>query len=177
MGDSGRQLVTFCRAEGIDPEAHPKLAQEASKKSTQLTSESGYRMVFGEQRHLHLTPAQSFALDDDYPVSNNAYSSLPAYIRARLERDDNLQVLATYDPETGEFEDAVLPEETDPGDLFEWIGLNMTNGLSLHQAVDYLAVEKTETFSNDEWATIREVDTETIKANITAAREEHVTGQ
>lgn len=172
MAKSGRQLVTFCRAEEFDPDANPKLVREVLEKRTQLTSESGFMMVFGEPRHRHVSARTSFILgDNSYPVSEVTYNSLPAYIRAELERDGEIQVLAQYYPDTGEFEDVILPDEPEPDDLFECIALHMDKGLSLHQTIDYLAVEITKTYSDDEWATVREVSTDAIKSNIEVAKE------
>ena len=171
MVESGRQLVTFYREE-IDPDTHPKLAQELQENRTQLTSETGFMMVFGNQMHRNMSSFAAYDLGgDSYPVSEAALDSLPAHIQAALERDGTHQILAHYDPDSGEFVDVMSADKPTPDEFIEWIAMNMSQGLSLHETLDYLAVEELERYSEEQWASIREVSTEAIHSNIRQARD------
>ena len=167
MVKSGRQLVTFYEVEEIDPETHPKLTQDLREHRTQLSSETGFMMIFGDRRHRNVSIFAAYDLGgDSYPVSKDAFESLPPYLRATLERDGALQILAHYDPDTGEFAGVLPANKPTPEEFVEWIAMNLENGLSLHEAVDYLAVEKLNCYSEDQWASIREVNSEAIHSNI-----------
>ena len=174
MGKSGRQLITLFRTEAIDPDNQPELAREVLETRTKLTSETGFMMVFGEQHHRQVSTHTANALGGDpYPVSQSAFDSLPPYIRGTLMRDGSMQILARYDPNAGEFADVWPADEPTPEELVDWVAVNIGNGLSLHEAVDYLAVEELDQYSEEQWATIREVSTEAIHSNVRHAEEEH----
>jgi hypothetical protein len=173
MGHSGRQLVTLFQAEDVDPDTQPKLARKLPENRTKLTSETGFMMVFGEQDHRKVSTYAAYDLGgDSYPVSQSAFDSLPPYVRGTLERDEEIQILAQYDPGTGEFTDVSLANEPTPGEIVDWIGANIGNGLSLHEAIDYLAVEKLDRYSEEQWASIREVNSEAIRSSVRNAKED-----
>ena len=172
MVKSGRQLVTLYREKEVDPDTHPKLARELQENRTQLTSETGFMMVFGDRRHRNVSPFAAYDLGgDSYPVSEPAFDSLPSYIQATLERDGTLQILAHYDPDSGEFVNVILADKPTPGEFIEWIAMNMSHGLSLHETIDYLAVEEFGCYSEEQWASIREVSTEAIHSNVRQAQD------
>lgn len=174
MGKSGRQLITFFRTEGIDPDTQPKLAREVLETRTKLTSETSFMMVFGEQHHREVSTYAAYDLGGErYPVSQSAFDSLPPYIRATLERDGAMQILGRYDPDNGEFTDVVPADKPTPEELVDWIAANIGNGLSLHEAVDYLAVEVLDQYTEEEWATVREVGSKAVRSNVLRAEEKH----
>lgn len=172
MGKSDRQLVTLFQVEDIDPDTQPELARKLLKNRTKLTSETGFMMVFGEQHHRKVSTYAAYDLGgDSYPVSQSAFDSLPPYIRATLDRDETAQILARYDPDIGEFidispADRPAPEE----DLINWIATHIEDG-SLHEAIDYLAVERLDEYSEEQWASIREVNPKAIRSNIRSVKE------
>jgi hypothetical protein len=173
MGKSGRQLITFYQTEAINPDTQPRLARRLLEKRTKLTSETGFMMVFGERDHRGISDYAAYDLGgDSYPVSKKTFDSLPPYIRVTLERDGKMQILARYDSDSGKFADVLPADKPTPEELAEWIAANIGNGLSLHEAVDYLIVEEFDHYSEEQWASIRGVSPEAIRSNIRHAEED-----
>jgi hypothetical protein len=172
MGSSERELVTFFRTK-IDPNTQPELARKAIKSRKKVSSETGYVMKFGERSHRALTVYDAYELGGKaYPVSKSVLDSLPAYIRADLERDGNVQILTHYDTAKGEFMDTSLADEPTPDELIARMGAFLDHGLSLHETMDYLAVEELGHYSVEQWASIRDVGTEAVQLNIREAEEQ-----
>jgi hypothetical protein len=173
MGKSNRQLITLFEAKDIDPDTQPKLARKLLENRTKLTSETGFMMVFGERNHRKVSTYAAYDLGgDSYPVSQSAFNSLPPYVRATLNRDETAQILAQYDPDIGEFVDISPTDRPAPEeDLIDWIATHIEDGLSLHEAIDYLAVEKLDKYSEEQWASIREVRTRAIRSNVRSVKE------
>jgi hypothetical protein len=48
MESTERELVTFYRTKPIDPDSQPELARSFLESRTQVASETGYVMVFGD---------------------------------------------------------------------------------------------------------------------------------
>jgi hypothetical protein len=70
-------------------------------------------MEFGDISHRGLTPFDVASLHDvpAYPLPHAALESLPAHVRADLERDGAIQLFAVYDRDAHEFEDVALAWE------------------------------------------------------------------
>ena len=133
-------------------------------------------MKFGDAVQQSLTVYDVLSLPgQSYPVSQTAYESLPAYIRARLERDRVVQILAHYDAD-GRFTESSLADEPTPDELIARIASLLGQGLSLHAVIDYLAVADHDQYTPAQWATIRGVGTEAVRANVRTARE-HLSDQ
>jgi len=129
-------------------------------------------MKFGERSHRAVTIYDAYDLGvQGYPVSETALDSLPAYIRADLERDGHVQVLAYYDTETGEFTGVSLASEPTSDELIARMALFLSQGLSLHETIDYLAVDELDHYSDEQWASIREVGVGAVRSNIRRANE------
>lgn len=94
MKSTERELVTLFRTKAIDPDNQPELARQMLESRTKVASETGFMMKFGERSHRAVTVYDAYDLGGQgYPVSENALESLPAYIRATLERDGVVQIL------------------------------------------------------------------------------------
>jgi hypothetical protein len=172
MGSSERELVTFFRTK-IDPNTQPELARKAIESRKKVSSETGYVMKFGERSHRALTVYDAYELGGKgYPVSESVLDSLPAYIRAELERDGNVQILTHYDTAKGEFTDTSLASEPTLYELFVRIAIFLDHGLSLHESTDYLAVEELNQYSIEQWASIRGVGIDAVQGNIREAEEQ-----
>lgn len=172
MGRSDRELVTLFHTRTIDAQDQPALAQALLETRSNLSSTTGYMMKFGDAAHQLLTVYDVLSLPgQSYPVSQTAYDSLPPYIQAMLERDDVVQILTHYDSTDGIFTETSLADEPDPDELIERVASLLGHGLSLHEAIDYLAVADRDQYPPAQWATIRGVGTEAIRANVRTARE------
>ena len=165
-----RDFITIHTVSPIDDEAPADLLDQLLESRTQPGSQSGYMMRFGTSDYRGLNPYDVISLPGkSYPVSEAALDSLPAYVRAQLQQDGAVQILANYDQDGGGFSDvAVSWEDQSPIDrIAELIGL----GHSLHEAIDYVVVEEEGAYSVAQWAAIRGVETEeAIKQNVRAVR-------
>jgi hypothetical protein len=165
-------LVTFFRTK-IDPNTQPELARKAIESRKKVSSETGYVMKFGERSHRALTVYDTYELGGKgYPVSKSVLDSLPAYIRAELERDGNVQILTHYDTANSEFTDTSLADEPTPDELIARMGAFLDHGLSLHETMDYLAVEELGHYSVEQWASIRNVRPDSVLEHIRDTGEE-----
>jgi len=169
--DSGRDFVTIFKTGSVDRDDYPDLAEHLLEGRTQLASETGYLMKFGDVSHRGLTPFDVASLHDvpAYPLPQTALESLPAHVRADLERDGAVQMFASYDRESHQFDNVTLAWEDQ--DFLERVAELITGDLSLHEAVDWIVVEEAERYSLDQWATIRTVTADAVKSNVNAARE------
>lgn len=128
-------------------------------------------MKFGDVPHRGLTPFDVASLHDvpPYPLSQAAQESLPADVRADLERDGAVQLFAAYDRGRHEFEDAALAWEEQ--DFLERLAELVAGDCSVHEAVDWTVVEEAERYTVGQWADIRAVTEDAVRSNINAARE------
>jgi hypothetical protein len=173
MGSSERELVTLFRTEAVDPNSQPELARKILESRKKVGSETNYFMVFGERSHRALSVHDARDLGGDgYPVSETALDSLPAYVRADLERDGNVQILAHYDTAKSEFTDASLADEPTADELIIRMALFHNHGLTTHEIEDYLAVKEIGRYSDEQWASIRGVGTKAVRSNIREAEEQ-----
>ena len=172
MASADRELITLFQTRAVDPDTQPELARTLLESRTQVASETGYMMKFGERSHRAFTVFDAYELGGQgYPVSESALDSLPAYVLANLERDDVVQILAHYDTDKGAFVDTSLAGEPTPDELIARMALFLGQGLSLHETVDYLAVEELDHYTDEQWASIRRVGTEAVRSNIRQAGE------
>jgi hypothetical protein len=172
MGQSNRNLVTLFSTSTIDAQAQPALAQALLETRSNLSSTTGFMMKFGDAVQQSLTVYDALALPGQtYPVSQTAYESLPPSIRAMLERDGVVQILTHYDSTDSRFTQSSLADEPAPEALIARIARLLDHGLSLHEAIDYLAVADREQYTPAQWATIRGVGTEAVRANVRTGRE------
>ena len=169
--DGGRDLVTIFKTGSVDREDYPELAEHLLEGRTQLAAETGYLMKFGDVSHRGLTPFDVASLHDvpAYPLPQAALESLPAHVRADLERDGAVQLFAAYDRERHEFEDAALAWEEQ--DFLERLAELVASDCSVHEAVDWTVVEEAERYTVGQWADIRAVTEDAVRSNINAARE------
>ena len=166
MGSAERELITLFETTAVDPDTQPELARQMLESRTKVASETGYMMKFGERSHRAVTVYDAYDLGGQgYPVSENALDSLPAYIRANLERDGSVQILAQYDPENSEFTNTSLASEPTPDELIARMAVFLNRGLSLHETIDYLVVEELEQYSAEQWASVRGVGVEAVRSN------------
>jgi hypothetical protein len=172
MDQHNRELVTLFSTRAVDAQEQPALAQALLETRSNLSSTTGYMMKFGDAAQQSLTVYDVLSLPgQSYPVSQSAYDSLPPYIRTTLERDGVVQILTHYDATDGIFTESTLADEPAPGELIARIASLLGHGLSLHEAVDYLAVADREQYTPAQWATIRGVGTEAIRSNVRTAHE------
>ena len=172
MASADRELITLFRTRAVDPDTQPELARTLLESRTQVASETGYMMKFGERSHRAFTVFDAYELGGQgYPVSETALDSLPAYVLANLERDGVVQILATYDTDESAFRETSLAGEPTPDELIARMALFLGRGLSLHETVDYLAVEELDHYTAEQWASIRRVSTEAVRSNIRQAGE------
>jgi nitric oxide reductase NorQ protein len=81
-----------------EPVGEPRYRSEGLEPD-ELASETGYLMKFGDVSHRGLTPFDVASLHNvpAYPLPEAALESLPAHVRADLERDGAVQMIAVYD--------------------------------------------------------------------------------
>lgn len=104
-----RAYITIHEVARMNPNEEPKLSRELMQSRTQASSETGYMMRFGDERHSRLTPFDVVQLTGkSYPVPRMALESLPSYVRAQLDQDGAVQVIAEYDSEDGVFKNISL---------------------------------------------------------------------
>lgn len=132
-------------------------------------------MKFGDESHRSLTPFDVASLHDvpAYPLPETALDSLPAHVRAELEQNGAIQMIASYDPENHRFEEVDLA--WDDQDFLERVTELIAGELSLHEAVDWIVVEEAERYTVAQWADIRDVTEDAVRSNINAAREKLLT--
>jgi len=69
------------------------------------------------------------------------------------------------------------PEHTDRREIYTWtvqiLGEQLREGLSLAEAVDYVAVAKAD-IATGKWAAIRDVSHSTVSDNVSRAREKDI---
>jgi hypothetical protein len=164
-------FVTIFKTGSVDREEHPELAELLLEGRTQLAAETGFLMKFGDVSHRSLTPFDVASLHDvpAYPLPLSALESLPAHVRADLARDGAVQMFASYDRESHQFEDVTLAWADQ--DFLERLAELVANDLSLHEAVDWTVVEEAERYNIAQWAAIRGVTEEAVQSNVNAARE------
>lgn len=173
MGSTERELVTLFRTKTVDPDSQPELARTLLESRTKVSSETGYMMKFGERSHRAFTVFDAYDLGGEgYPVSESALDSLPAYIRATLERDGVVQILTHYDTAESEFTDISLADEPTSEELIARMALLLGRGLSLHETVDYLVVKELDHYAAEQWASIRGVGVEAVRTNVREAQEQ-----
>lgn len=69
-------FITIFRTGSVDPEENPELADKLLESRTQVASETGYMMKFGDQSHSALTPFDIVTLPgQSYPVPESALDS------------------------------------------------------------------------------------------------------
>jgi hypothetical protein len=166
-----RDFVTIFKTGSVDCDDYPDLAEHLLEGRTQLASETGYLMKFGDVSHRDLTPFDVASLHDvpAYPLPEAALESLPAHVRADLERDDAVQMFAVYNREHHRFEDVALAWEEQ--DFLERIAELVAGDCSLHETVDWIVVQEAERYTVAQWADIRGVTEDAVRSNINAARE------
>ena len=164
-------FITIFQTGSIDPDEHPDLADQLLESRTQVGSETGYMMKFGDHSHSALSLFDFVSLPgQNYPVPQSALESLPAHIVAKLEQDGAIQIVGEYDPDSGRYENAAIAWETQ--DAIDRIAeLLATDGVSVHEAVDWVVVEESERFTPAQWASIREVTEKAVRSNVNTARE------
>jgi hypothetical protein len=166
-----RNLVTIFKTGSVDREDHPELAEHLLEGRTQLASETGYLMKFGDASHRGLTPFDVASLHDvpAYPLPMAALESLPAHVRADLEREGAVQIFAVYDPDDHRFDDIALAWEEQ--DFLERIAELVAGDCSVHEAIDWIVVEEAERYTVAQWADIRSVTEDAVRSNVNSARE------
>ena len=166
-----RDFVTIFKTGSVDRADYPDLAEHLLEGRTQLASETGYLMKFGDVSHRGLTPFDVASLHDvpAYPLPEAALESLPAHISADLERDGAVQMFAVYDREHHRFEDVALAWEEQ--DFLERIAELVAGDCSLHEAVDWIIVEEAGRYTVAQWAAIRDVTEDAVHSNVNSARE------
>jgi hypothetical protein len=128
-------------------------------------------MKFGDVSHCGLTPFDVASFHDvpAYPLPEAALESLPAHVRADLERDGTVQMFAVYDRDQHQFEDIALAWEEQ--DFLERIAELVAGDCSLHEAVDWTVVEEAERYTGAQWAAIRDVTEDAVRSNVNSAQE------
>ena len=139
-----RDFVTIFKTGSVDRDDYPELAEHLLEGRTQLASETGYLMKFGDVSHRGLTPFDVVSLHDvpAYPLPKTALEPLPAHVRADLEQNGAVQMFASYDRDQHRFEDVTLAWEDQ--EFLERIAELVAGDLSLHEAVDWTVVEEAE---------------------------------
>jgi hypothetical protein len=166
--------VPIFKTGSVDRDDYPELAEHLLEGRTQLAAETGYLMKFGDISHRGLTPFDVASLHDvpAYPLPHAALESLPAHVRADLERDGAVQLFAAYDRDAHEFEDVALAWEEQ--DFLEWIAELVAGDCSLHEAAGWTVVEEAGRYTVAQWADIRGVTEDAVRSNVTSAREKLV---
>jgi hypothetical protein len=167
----GESFVTIFKTGSVDRDQYPDVAEGLLEGRTQLASETGYLMVFGDESHRGLTAfdVASLRTVQAYPLPKPALESLPAHVRADLEQQGSVQVFAEYDRESHQFTKVRLAWEDQ--DFIERVAELVAGDLSLHEAVDWVIVEEAERYSEPQWANIRDVTVDAVRSNINDARE------
>jgi hypothetical protein len=112
-------ITLFATAE-VDSDRRPGLAEALRESRTQLSSQTGYLMRFGDASHRELTVFDVVSLPiKSYPVSESAYASLPDRVREQLQDVGAVQIVGDYDSEASVFRDVVWPGAESPGDAAE----------------------------------------------------------
>jgi len=112
-------ITLFATAE-VDSEQRPGIAEALRESRTQLSSQTGYLMRFGDASHRELTVFDVVSLPiKSYPVSESAYASLPDRVREQLQDIGAVQIVANYDSEASVFRDVVWPDAESPGNTAE----------------------------------------------------------
>ena len=170
--DGGRDFVTIFKTGSVDRDDYPELAEHLLEGRTQLASETGYLMKFGDVSHRGLTPFDVASLHDvpAYPLPETALESLLAHVRADLEQNGAVQMFASYDRECHRFENIALAWEEQ--EFLERIAELVAGDLSLHEAIDWTVVEEAERYTITQWADIRGVTEDAVRSNVNSAREE-----
>jgi hypothetical protein len=166
-----RDFITVFKTGSVDRDDYPDLAEHLLEGRTQLASETGYLMKFGDVSHRGLTPFDVASLHDvpAYPLPKSALESLPAHVRADLEQNGAVQMFASHDREQHRFEDVALAWEEQ--EFLERIAEQIAGDLSLHEAVDWTVVEEAERYTVAQWADIRGVTEDAVRSNVNSARE------
>lgn len=170
-----RDLITIHAVASIYSADRPDLADRLLETRTQLGSQTGYMMRFGEPDDRDLTVFDVLSMPGtSYPVSTAALDSLPAHVRAELERAGAVQIFSDYDPDDGYFGDVAMKGEDRSS--IDRIAELLGNGHSLHEAVDYVVVEEERAYSVSQWSEIRGVETgDAISQHVRTVRR-HVVG-
>jgi hypothetical protein len=166
-----RDFVTIFKTGSVDRDDYPELVEHLLEGRTQLASETGYLMKFGDVSHRGLTPFDVASLHDvpAYPLPQAALESLPAHVRADLERDGAVQMFGVYNRENHRFDEVALAWEEK--DFLERIAELVAGDCSLHEAVDWTVVEEAERYTVAQWADIRGVTEDAVRSNVNSARE------
>jgi hypothetical protein len=166
-----RDFVTIFKTRSVDRDDYPDLTEHLLKGRTQLASETGYLMKFGDVSHRGLTPFDVASLHDfpAYPLPKIALESLPMHVRADLEQNGAVQVFASYDRDHHRFEAVTLAWEDQ--EFLERIAELVAGDLSLHETVDWTVVEETERYTVAQWADIRGVTEDAVRSNVNSGRE------
>jgi hypothetical protein len=169
--DGERDFITIFKTGSVDRDDYPDLAELLLEGRTQLASETGYLMKFGDVSHRGLSPFDVASLHDvpAYPLPEAALESLPAHVRADLDSEGAIQMFAHYDRENHQFEDVALAWEEQ--DFLERIAELVAGDCSLHEAVDWTVVEEAQRYTTAQWADIRGVTESAVRSNVNAARE------
>jgi hypothetical protein len=164
-------FITIFETGSIDPDENPDLADQLLESRTQVGSETGYMMKFGNHSHSALTPFDFVSLPgQSYPVPASALDSLPSHVTAKLEQDGAVQIVGRYDPDDGVYEDVAIAWEEQ--DEIDRIAELVSGGeVSLHEAVDWVVIEETGRYTPSQWAAIRNVTEDAVRSNVSAARE------
>jgi hypothetical protein len=160
-----RAFITVFKTGSVDRDDYPDLAEHLLEGRTQLASETGYLMKFGDVSHRGLTPFDVASLHDvpAYPLPKTALESLPAHVRADLEQNGAVQMFGSYDREQHRFEAVALA--WDEQEFLERIAELVAGDCSLHEAVDWTVVEEAERYTIAQWAYIRGVTEDAIPSN------------
>jgi hypothetical protein len=166
-----RAFITVFKTGSVDRDDYPDLAEHLLEGRTQLASETGYLMKFGDVSHRGLTPFDVASLHDvpAYPLPKTALESLPAHVRADLEQNGAVQMFGSYDREQHRFEAVALA--WDEQEFLERIAELVAGDCSLHEAVDWTVVEEAERYTIAQWAYIRGVTEDAVRSNVNSARE------
>ena len=166
-----RAFITVFKTGSVDRDDYPDLAEHLLEGRTQLASETGYLMKFGDVSHRGLTPFDVASLHDvpAYPLPKTALESLPAHVRADLEQNGAVQMFGSYDREQHRFEAVALA--WDEQEFLERIAELVAGDCSLHEAVDWTVVEEAERYTIAQWADIRGVTEDAVRSNVNSARE------
>ncbi|MES3161226.1 MAG: hypothetical protein PPP55_06600 [Halorubrum sp.] len=166
-----RDFVTIFKTGSVDRDDYPELVEHLLEGRTQLASETGYLMKFGDVSHRGLTPFDVASLHDGpaYPLPQAALESLPADVRADLERDGAVQMFGVYNREHHRFDEVALAWEEK--DFLERIAELVAGDCSLHEAVDWTVVEEAERYTVAQWGDIRGVTEDAVRSNVNSARE------
>lgn len=182
--------IVIYKATQVDGSEHGRIASELiddreNKSSfdfdpqkngarTSLTSSSGYMMRFArdeEYRELNAFDMLTLPQLTSYPFPQETLESLPATIRAELERTGIVQIRCIY--HDSEVYGAKLGwEESENIETPEWFSKLVNEGVSPTAALDYYMVEiagegeHEENHTRETWAKARNVTTEAVNKSI-----------